>query len=364
MAEKQDDDDKTEEATQKKLDDARNKGDIVYSMEATTWLMLAAGTLAIFMTAGPMADEIGRIGENFLSGAHLFPTDGHALLGLMGKLGMAMLTAMGVVFLALAASAILSRYVQDRPVFTAERMKPKLSHLNPIEGFGRVFGPAGWGNLAKALLKVMLVGIALVWAIWPQDGEFEQIAAMDIAAFWALALEKLTNLMVISLVAFGVIAGADYVFTQQAFTKRQRMTRTELKDEFKQADGNPEIKMKLRQIRMQRGAQRMMQAVPQATLVITNPTHYAIALKYDDTTPAPICLAKGVDDVAMAIRAVAEEHAIPMIEDPPLARALFATAELDQPIPRQHYEAVAKVIGVVMRIARRKRPARPGANRG
>jgi flagellar biosynthesis protein FlhB len=364
MAEKPEDDDKTEEATQKKLDDARNKGDIVYSMEATTWLMLAAGAFAMLMTVGPMAGEIGRIGENFLGGAHLYSADSYALLEMMGKLGLAMLTAMGVVFLALAAAAILSRYVQDRPVFTAERMKPQLSRLNPIEGLGRIFGPEGWGNLAKAIFKVVLVGIAIGWALWPQDGEFEQIAAMDVAAFWGLALEKLTNLVVVSLVAFAVIAGLDYVMTRQAFTKRQRMTRTELKEEFKQSDGNPEIKMKLRQIRMQRGAQRMMQMVPQATLVITNPTHYAIALKYDDQTPAPICLAKGVDDVAMAIRAVAEEHSIPMIEDPPLARALFATVEIDRPIPRQHYEAVAKLIGVVMRIARRKRPARPGPNRG
>lgn len=363
MADQPEDDDKTEEATQKKLDDARDKGDIVYSMEATTWLMLAVGAFALLSSAGPMAGAIGRMGEGMLGGAHLYSTDGAALMAMMGDLGVAMLAATGIVFLALAAAAILSRYVQDRPAFSSEKMKPQLNRINPIEGFGRTFGPAGWGNLAKAAFKVVLVGVALTWALWPQEGELEQIASMDIAAFWTLAQEKLVSLVVVSLVAFGVIAGVDYVMTRQAFTKRQKMTRTELKDEFRQSDGDPQVKAKLRQIRMQRGAQRMMQRVPDATLVITNPTHYAIALKYDDTTPAPICLAKGVDEVALAIREIAEEHSIPMIEDPPLARALFATVELEEPIPRQHYEAVAKVIGVVMRIAKRRRPARTRPNR-
>ncbi|MFZ4071719.1 MAG: EscU/YscU/HrcU family type III secretion system export apparatus switch protein [Caulobacterales bacterium] len=363
MAEKPEDDDKTEDATQKKLDDAREKGDVIYSMEATTWLMLAVGALVLVSNAGPMAGAIGHMGEAMLGNAHLYNTDGDALMVLMGKLGVAIFAATGTVFLALAAAAIFSRYVQDRPAFSSERMKPQLSRLNPIEGFGRIFGPAGWGNLAKAVFKVVLVGVALTWAVWPQGGELEQIASMDIAAFWALAQEKLVHLVIISLIAFGAIAGVDYIMTRQAFTKRQRMTRTELRDEFRNADGDPQVKAKLRQIRMQRGAQRMMQRVPDATLVITNPTHYAIALKYDDTTPAPICLAKGVDDVALAIRSVAEEHSIPMIEDPPLARALFATVELEEPIPRQHYEAVAKVIGVVMRIAKRRRPARSRPNR-
>jgi flagellar biosynthetic protein FlhB len=156
--------------------------------------------------------------------------------------------------------------------------------------------------------------------------------------------------------ASAIIAVADYVFTRQSYMKRQRMSRREIKEEFRQQDGDPMVKAKLRQIRMERSRRRMMQNVPQASVIITNPTHYAVALKYDPgQTPAPICLAMGVDAVAQRIREVAQEHDIPIVEDPPLARALFATAEIDQPIPKEHYEAVAKVIGFVMRLARRRR---------
>jgi flagellar biosynthetic protein FlhB len=139
-----------------------------------------------------------------------------------------------------------------------------------------------------------------------------------------------------------------------------RMSRREVKEELRQQDGDPMVKAKLRQIRMERSRKRMIANVPNASVVITNPTHYAVALRYEQgETAAPVCLAMGVDAVAQRIREAAEEHDIPIVEDPPLARALFATADIDQPIPKEHYEAVAKVIGFVMRLARRKRRGRP-----
>jgi flagellar biosynthetic protein FlhB len=156
-----------------------------------------------------------------------------------------------------------------------------------------------------------------------------------------------------------VLAAVDYVFTRQSYMQRMRMSRREIKEELRQSDGDPMVKAKLRQIRNERARRRMLQNVPNASVVITNPTHYAVALRYEQgETPAPVCLALGVDAVAQRIRDVAEEHNVPIVEDPPLARALFATAEIDQPIPREHYEAVAKVIGFVMRLARRRRRAR------
>jgi flagellar biosynthetic protein FlhB len=134
------------------------------------------------------------------------------------------------------------------------------------------------------------------------------------------------------------------------------MSRRELRDEHRQSEGDPLVRLKLRQVRQERARKRMMAQVPNATVVVTNPTHYAVALKYEaETTPAPVCLAKGVDDVALRIRALAEENNVPIIEDPPLARALFASADIDEPIPREHYEAVARVIGVVLGLARNRR---------
>jgi flagellar biosynthesis protein FlhB len=148
-----------------------------------------------------------------------------------------------------------------------------------------------------------------------------------------------------------VIAGLDYVVQYRRFMQRNRMSRQEIKEEFRQNEGDPAIKARVRQIRQERSRKRMMAAVPEATVVITNPTHYAIALKYESgKTAAPVCVAKGVDQLALRIRAVAEEHAIPVIENPPLARALHASVEVDDAIPPEHYKAVAQVIGYVMRL--------------
>jgi flagellar biosynthetic protein FlhB len=177
--------------------------------------------------------------------------------------------------------------------------------------------------------------------------------------------DKAVALMIALTSAAALLAGMDYIFTRQSYMKRQRMSHREIKEEHRQQEGDPMVKAKLRQIRMEKAKQRMMANVPKASVVITNPTHYAVALRYEQgETDAPICLAKGVDDVALRIRELANQNEIPIIEDPPLARALYASADLDEAIPREHYEAVAKIIGIVMRLARRRgaRPAAPRVN--
>jgi flagellar biosynthetic protein FlhB len=259
---------------------------------------------------------------------------------------------------------IAGRYLQDVPVISAERMKPKLENLDPIKGFERVFGEVAIANFIKGILKLVIVGAAVLWALWPRDGTLETLAFLDPAAFFAVVQERAGALMMACLIAFFLVAAVDYVYQREQFMKRQRMSKEEVKREFKENEGDPMLKAKIRQIRMNRASMRMMQNVQNATVVVTNPTHYAVALKYDrEETPAPVCLAKGVDDVALKIREIAEEYDIPIIEEPPLARALFASAELDQPIPRQHYEAVAKIISLVLRLAQRRRPVPSRPNR-
>jgi flagellar biosynthetic protein FlhB len=179
---------------------------------------------------------------------------------------------------------------------------------------------------------------------------------MDVGALLALALDKSMDLIIACLIAAVFIAGADYFFTRMQHRKRLRMTKEELKREYRESEGDPMLKAKVRQLRQERARRRMMQQVPTASVIITNPTHYAVALKYDrDNAPAPICVAKGIDSVALKIREIAEEHGVPIVEDPPLARALHAGADLDMVIPRQHFEAVAKIIGYVLRLAEKKR---------
>jgi flagellar biosynthetic protein FlhB len=261
----------------------------------------------------------------------------------------------GLAMLALAIAGVAARYVQDKPTFTGEKLTPKLDKLNPIEGFKRVFGKQAFAQFAKSLAKFVVVGAVVGAALWPHDAELENISLLDVGALLPFLKDKVVAMLMSAACAAALLAAVDYVFTRQSFMKRMRMSRHEIKEEMRQQDGDPMVKAKLRQIRMQRSRQRMMANVPQASVIITNPTHYAVALKYEaGETPAPICLAMGVDAVAARIRELAQEHDIPIVEDPPLARALFATAEIDQPIPKEHYEAVAKIIGFVMRLARRR----------
>jgi flagellar biosynthetic protein FlhB len=170
--------------------------------------------------------------------------------------------------------------------------------------------------------------------------------ALILAAFLEISLKIFGAVIAV----ITVIALADYVYQRNRWWQRQKMTLQETRDEYKQMEGDPKIKSRVRAIRAERSRKRMMAAVPQATVVITNPTHYAVALKYDRTLSAPLCLAKGADAVALRIRTVAREHDVPIVENAPLARALFASVEVDQTIPAEHFKAVAQVIGFVMRL--------------
>jgi flagellar biosynthetic protein FlhB len=350
-----DDDEKSEEATPKRLADARKKGQIVYSAEVGTAFSLLGVTAFVAFMAGPMIGGLGGDLAGALSNAHNVPIDGGSMLRLFAQLSMEAAAASAFAVGSLVLLGIVSRYVQDKPAWSAERLKPKIEHINPFEGVKRVFGPQAFGQFFKAAVKVAVVGAAVLWTLWPRDGSLSMMAMLDPSAILALIKERTLALLIACTLATAAIALADYVFTNQAHKKRMRMSRRELKEEYKQSEGDPHVRARLRQIRSERARRRMMTAVPQATVIITNPTHYAVALKYDhDETPAPIVVAKGVNDIALKIREIATAHDVPIIEDPPLARALYAHAEIDQQIPREHFEAVAKIIGVVLRLSRRK----------
>ena len=358
MAEETDKDDKTEEPTPRKLDEARKRGEIVYSQEVATWIMLAAGAGALMTLGGPMTKNLAVLLQGFFANASFIPADADALMDLYLQLGLRVGAAMGMFILVLVIAAFVARLVQDQPTWAPEKFKPDLNKINPQKGFERVFGMTALGTFAKAVAKLVIVGGAALWALWPHDATIETQATRDILSFWPLVQERSTNLLAAVLAAFAAIAIIDYVMTRQSYMKKMRMSRQELKEEFRQQEGDPLVRAKLRQVRQERARKRMMANVPKATVVITNPTHYAVALKYDETTAAPICLAKGVEDVALRIRELATESDVPIVEDPPLARALYASAEIDETIPREHYEAVAKVIGLIMRLAAQKRGRR------
>jgi flagellar biosynthetic protein FlhB len=358
MAE-QNDDDKTEEPTPRKLEQARERGDIVYSSEVGAALSLAAVTGVVAFMSGPIVADMARSFIGFLAMPDQYAAEPGSLRAIAASVGVRLMAVFALVALALGAAGIAARYVQDRPTFTGERLSPKLEKLNPVQGFKRVFGKSAVSAFLKSLAKLAVVAAVMGWVLWPNDAELENVSLLDPSALLPFIKDRAVAMLLALASAAAVIAAIDYVATRQSYMQRMRMSRREIKEELRQSDGDPMVKAKLRQIRTERSRRRMLQNVPNASVVITNPTHYAVALRYEQgETPAPICLAKGVDAVAQRIRAAAEEHNVPIVEDPPLARALFAAADLDQPIPKEHYEAVAKVIGFVMRLARRRGRAR------
>jgi flagellar biosynthetic protein FlhB len=213
-------------------------------------------------------------------------------------------------------------------------------------------------NLVKGLIKIVIVGVAIWTQLWPERGTLDSILNQSTAAVVGDMSHLLFKVLMAALASLAVIAGLDYFWQRMRWHSRNRMSKQEIKEEYRQNEGDPTIKAKIRQLRHERSRKRMMAAVPNATVVVMNPTHYAVALQYESgKMAAPVCVAKGVDALALRIRAVAEENDVPVVENPPLARALYAAIEIDEPVPAEHFKAVAQVIGYVFRL-QGKIPAR------
>jgi flagellar biosynthetic protein FlhB len=273
-------------------------------------------------------------------------------LALAKSLEYALIVVLGVPFLMLMIVAIGSNLVQHRLVFSAESLTPKFSKISPMAGAKRLFGKQAFANFLKGLFKLIALGVVMVMVLWPERHRLDAMIRFDPAAIMGVTIALTLKLMgaVVAMLAF--VAIADFFFQYRTWYEKQKMSLQEIKEEHKQSEGDPHIKGKIRQLRHQRMRKRMMAAVPQASVVITNPTHYAVALRYERGMTAPICVAKGADAIALKIKEVAKAHDIPMVENVPLARALYATVKIDEEIPVEHYHAVAEIIGYVMGLKR------------
>jgi flagellar biosynthesis protein FlhB len=356
LAEQGDSSTKTEEATPRKLEEARKRGEVAKSMDVPAFATLAAAAGFLAVAGGWMARDLAVQLLPFVAHPDAIDLSGEGGVAVMRQAAMAALPIIAGVTLAAALAAIGGNVIQQGFLFTTDRLKPDASRLSPGEGFKRLFGIDGLVQFLKSALKVGFVGFVAWLAVRPHLGDFQLAVGMDPQAILPLAITMIKALFIGVLALLAVIAGADWFWQRQRFLQRMRMTKEEMKEDYKQSEGDPHVRARIRQIRYERAKRRMIQNVPKATVVVMNPTHYAIALRYEaGDTPAPLCVAKGVDEVALKIREVAEAHKVPVVEDAPLARALYATVEIDEVIPRDHYEAVAKIIGFVMQQARRKR---------
>ncbi|WP_020177611.1 flagellar biosynthesis protein FlhB [Methylopila sp. M107] len=340
---------KTEEPTLKKLDDALKRGDVAKSQELNVWFGLAAATLAISIFGDGVVSSLGRMLTRFLQSPETIAIDAASLRTMTGGLGIAVAGALALPMLVLMLAAIAGNMVQHPPLVTTDPITPKFSKISPAAGFKRLFSVESLINFLKGLIKIAIVGVVIWTVVWPERSKVASLTATDVAALLPVLKSLTLKVLVASVAVFAVMAIGDYLWQRHRWRERLKMTVQEVREEHKQQEGDPHIKARIRAIRHERSKKRMMAAVPTATVVVMNPTHYAVALKYDAGMNAPMCVAKGVDALALRIRKLAEESGVTVIENPPLARSLHAALDVDREIPAEHYKAVAEVIGFVMR---------------
>ena len=343
---------KTQDPTQKRLDDALEKGDVAKSQEVNTWFVIAASTLLLSSFSGSISQGIEVPMRNLLMNMHQIRVDGPGLLTLVSNLEYMLLGVLGVPLLLLLIAGVGSNLIQHRLVFSTEPLSPKFSKISPAAGFARLFGKQAGANFLKGLFKVVALGTVMALVLWPERHRLDAMVHFDPVALMTVTKTISVHLMGTVVAMLAVVATLDYLFQYRQWFERQKMSLQEIKEEYKQSEGDPHIKGRIRQIRHARMKKRMMAAVPSASVIITNPTHYAVALRYERGMAAPVCVAKGIDLIALKIREIAAAHNVPIVENVPLARALHASVEIDDEIPVEHYHAVAEVIGYVMRLRR------------
>jgi flagellar biosynthetic protein FlhB len=352
MADENDSSDKTEDPTQKRLDEALERGDVAKSQEINTWFVIAGATLILSTFSGSIGGGIVVPLRNLIANSWMIPADGPGLLSLARNLEYAVIAAIGVPLLLLAFAAIAGNMMQHRLVWSGEALKPKFSKISPAAGAKRIFGKQAAVNFAKGVFKLIALGAVMTAILWPERLRMESMVRLDPSVLLGTTTGLTQQLMGAVVAMLAVVALGDYLFQYRQWFERQKMSLQEMKQEFKQSEGDPHIKGRIRQLRQSRMKKRMMAAVPKASVIITNPTHFSVALSYESGMSAPVCVAKGADNIAFKIREVAKAHDIPIVENVPLARALYATVDIDDEIPVEHYHAVAEIIGYVMGLRR------------
>ena len=348
-----DKDQRTHEPTPKKLEDARRRGEVPMAPEVRHATMMA-GALAVTGWLGLSAMErLGTMLTRLWGDAQTFRIEPDGAQNLATGVVWHTFVSLLPVFAVLLACAVGTAFLQGRPSLSWSRVSPKWSKLSPAAGVKRLFGTRALVEFTKTLAKISAIGLVVWLVLAPGLQGVDGLVGRSPGAVGAVAAGLAFRVLRAVVVLIVVLALLDFLWQRRSFLQRMRMTLQEVKDEHKQSEGDPKIKAKIRQIQMQRARKRMMAAVPAASVIITNPTHYAVALKYEHgAMAAPSVVAKGTDAVALRIREIAQEVGVPIFESPALARALFAAVEIDQPIPIEHYSAVAEIIGYVMRLAR------------
>jgi flagellar biosynthetic protein FlhB len=364
MAEDQDDSSKTEEPSHKKLEEARKRGQLVSSREVNHFFIIVAFTFFVLSLGPHMAQGVVQLLEPFITQPDEMEMSAAGFSSIMRDVIIGTALLLAIPLLATFAAALAPSFIQNKWVIAVESIKPKFEKISPKAGLKRLLGMKAWVEFLKNLLKIAVIAAIAVSIALPHRHELESLPALGSTGMLAFAQAIAAKMLLAVCVLLFLLSIGDYLWQRHTFLKQMRMSRQEMKDEYKQQEGDPHIKQKLKQIRREKARQRMMANVPKADVIITNPTHYAVALQYDPSKmPAPKLIAKGADDVAGRIREMATKNKIPIVRNPPLARILYDTTDIDDEIPIEHYAAVAKVIGYVYKL-KGKKPPQPAAKTG
>lgn len=356
MAEDDDDSSKTEDPTAKKLSDAREQGNLPISRDFSMWVLLLGAVFCVNFLFPLLGPHIFKPLSLILSEAGQIEIRADNFNELLGRfMGAAFLPVMGIVLL-LAMFAVAGWIIQTGPMFNMSLIKLRWERLNPVEGFKKLFSANSAVELIKSMGKITVVGVVGYSLLKADFKKSEMMSGLDVMGMVRLTYDMASQIFFAVFLVFTIIMLIDVAYQRFTYFKNLRMTKSEVKEEFRQSEGDPHVKARLKGIRMEKAKKRMMAAVPKADVVITNPTHFAIALKYDaETMQAPVVLAKGQDFVALKIREIAEENKVPLVSNPPLARTLYATVDIDEEIPPEHYRAVAEVISYVYKLKKLRR---------
>jgi flagellar biosynthetic protein FlhB len=351
--------DKTEQATPKRRAEARNRGRVARSQDLNTAAALLAGLVALAVEGPHIVQSLEATLTHGLSQSgdtDLVSQDGLGSLTMWGIRSFA--SAVAPVVIAAAAGGVLANVAQVRLKFSTKALQPSFGKLNPASGLKRLFGTSGLIETCKALGKLTVIGGIAFMVVWPKLDTFGQLTGLPPGLLLSQLGGEVVSIVMPVGGALGVLAAADYWYQRKKLSKSLKMSKSEVKQEARQADLAPEVRGAIRRRQMQTARRRMMAEIPSADVVVVNPTHYAAALRYDGSKPAPELVAKGADHVAFAMRELAKEHGVPIVSNPPLARTLYAKVEVGAQVPEELFTAVAEVLAYVFRVAGRRRLGR------
>ncbi len=342
---------KTEKATPKKRQDSRKKGQVAKSQDVNTAILLFFVFLLFIVLGGFLKNIMMEIYEHsfteYINWEVTETTTHKVFLETTIEMSKAMAPVMGIAIVA----GLASNFMQIGFLFTGEPLKPKLSKINPIQGAKKIFSARALVELVKSLLKIVFIGAITFAVIWMRKDEMMQLAGKDVDSSLAFFGNTTVTMGIAASIALLLIAVLDYAYQKYDFEKSIRMSKNDIKDEHKNIEGNPLIKSKIKEKQRQMAMRRMMSEIPQADVVITNPTHYAVAIKYDETkADAPYVVAKGVDYVAFRIREIAKANDVMLVENRPLARGLYKEIEIGDIISEEFFQSVAEVLAYVYKM--------------